>query len=281
MPIPAPTRALQRLQWPLRGAHGGFAAGWLAAADVVVWGVWFTVLLLFLEMPPWLGMAWVLVIGGAFVWRYCWGSALAGARRKIHRSAGFGSAPAAAVAVAALALAVFGQFWDVVYRRLPGIEGPPASPWTEYSSTSLGFAVTAIVMVAIGPIMEEFCFRGWILPVLADRYGIGAGVLASSLLFAAIHAWASWIPYFFVAGVLLALAVRITGSVWTGVALHSGYNIMCLALEPVFPTPESIASWTDSLGAGRWSAPLGMMAMLAVLAWQATRVTSDGARHPR
>lgn len=278
MPMHVATRALQRLQWPLRSAHGGFAAGWLAAADVVVWAVWFTVLLLFLEMPRWLGLGWVLSIGALFVWRYCCGTALIGARRRIDPGDGFGSARAAVVVGAALALAVFGQFWDVVYRRFPGIEGPPASPWTEYASTPTGYAVTAIVMVAIGPVMEEFCFRGWIMPVLAVRYGPVAGVIASSLLFAAVHAWASWIPYFFVAGVLLALAVRITGSVWTGVALHSGYNIMCLALEPVFPTPESIANWTDSLGAGRWSAPLGMMAMLAVLGWQAKRIASHGSR---
>lgn len=278
MPMHVATRTLQRLQWPLRSADGGFAAGWLAAADVVVWAVWFTLLLLFLEMPPWLGLGWALSIGGMFVWRYCWGPALAGARRRIDPNDGFGSAPAAAVGVAALALAVFGQFWDVLYRRFPGIEGPPASPWSEYASTPTGYAVTALMMVAIGPIMEEFCFRGWIMPTLAARYGAGAGVMGSSLLFAAIHAWASWIPYFFVAGVLLALAVRITGSVWTGVALHSAYNIMCLALEPVFPTPESIANWTDSLGAGRWSAPLGMIAMLAVLGSQAKRVMSHGGR---
>lgn len=269
------SRGASALLWPLRDRHGRYAVGWIVAADLATWAAWMLALLLFLAMPPLLALLWIPVVGGAFAWRYA-GRGSASGRRRIDPGANFGEASAPLVAAGALLIAVFGQFWEIVYRRIPGIRPPPTDAWDAYASSPVGVAAVSLVLVAVVPLMEEFCFRGWILRALVPRCGARTALAGSSLLFAAAHAWISWIPYYFVAGLILAWAVHLSGSVWTGVALHAGYNAMCVALEPLFPTPEAITAWSDGLGLGYWSAPLAMAASLAALAGLALRV-----RRPR
>lgn len=269
---PTSHRVLDRLLWPLRDAEGGFQAGWLAGADILVWALWLGTLQLFIHMPPAAGLVWILIAGSAFLWRYTLSEALSGSRRHVSLETGSGGAPPRRVLLAALAFAGFGVFWRAVYEGIPGV--PPALPpsWAGYAESAAGVAVTAIVLLLLGPIMEEFCFRGWVMPALTSRYGAGTGLFVSSLLFGFLHAGPLRAPYYVAAGLALAASVHVTGSVWVGVVLHAGYNAAALAVDASYPAPQLLARMIESLGDGSWSAPLGLMVTAVTLAWSLARL---------
>ena len=76
---------------------------------------------------------------------------------------------------------------------------------------------------------EEVAFRGWVLQTLGVRLGVPAGVLLSSLGFAAMHLQvAGWTAYYlaevFLFGLFCALYALYEGSLWGVCALHAAWN---------------------------------------------------------
>ncbi len=91
--------------------------------------------------------------------------------------------------------------------------------------------VFAFLVVALwGPLTEEPFFRGFVFPGLASRWGIPAGAIGSSLLFAAIHGASGLLVPAFISGLLLVWVYRRTGSLWPGVLAHSAQNAIALAV---------------------------------------------------
>lgn len=219
-----PTGRLDRLLWPLRTSRGEIPAPLTVIGDLTLWIVWFWGMLQCRVLSEPAAIVWVGVFGAAFVWRYSLSPRRIGTRRSIDPRRGFGSATGAEVVAAAAAFSVFGHFWYVSYRHVPGITQPAPGPWDTPAGTATGLVLTIAVAVVAGPLMEEFCFRGWVLPTLTASYGAAAGVGVSALAFAAAHAHPAWIPYHLVAGVVFAVAVRLTGSVWVAVVMHASRN---------------------------------------------------------
>jgi membrane protease YdiL (CAAX protease family) len=83
--------------------------------------------------------------------------------------------------------------------------------------------------------VEEWLVRGYIYHALRQRWRRGTAVLASALLFAALHGLN---PEFspagllntFLAGVILALLVERTGSLWSAVLAHGVWNFAVSSL---------------------------------------------------
>lgn len=91
-------------------------------------------------------------------------------------------------------------------------------------------AYLLILAVAIAPIFEETVFRGVLLPLAARRFGQGAGIVLTSVLFSAIHFHLySAVPLFVVA-VNLSLAYVYCGSLWVPVVMHGLFNGINLGL---------------------------------------------------
>jgi membrane protease YdiL (CAAX protease family) len=88
------------------------------------------------------------------------------------------------------------------------------------------FAVT--VPVAIG---EETFFRGYAYRLLRARFGLAAGIAASALLFALVHGLepGAWVPILPV-GVVLALLVERSGSLWPAITAHGVVNALAVLL---------------------------------------------------
>lgn len=244
-----PTGRLDRLLWPLRTSRGDFPAPLMVTGDLALWIFWFWGMLQCRVLPEPEAIVWVCVFGAAFVWRYSLSPRRIGSRRRIDPRLGFGSASGPEVLAGAAAFSVFGHLWYVSYRHLPGITPPPAGPWDASAGTVTGLVLAIAVAVVVGPLMEEFCFRGWLLPALTASYGVAVGVGVSALAFAAAHAHPAWIPYHFVSGVVFAVAVRLTGSVWVAVVMHASRNVIAqLQLDRVPMFEELGGSLTGNQG---------------------------------
>jgi membrane protease YdiL (CAAX protease family) len=244
-PTPAPWDG-----WGLRDAILTLAAAYCLRG--MAGGVW-TVVLMDLESRGWTraptltrnlgGAAWqtlaCLVAVGAF--------ALApygldvGALGLVPASPGWLAAGAAAGFVAGPGLLVgFALLVRAMGQRLP-LEGKQLEFLAPNDSTEARpwAAVAGMVLVAVvlGPFAEEVLFRGVVYPGLRNVLGPWAAVPLSALLFGLGHRYMGWTGVWVtgVVGVILALLVEFSGSVWPAVLAHVLVNSkLVLAYMPWF-----------------------------------------------
>ncbi len=88
-------------------------------------------------------------------------------------------------------------------------------------SHMLGMALAASVLA---PIAEEVAFRGYVLSALRTRLRPGAAIVASSVLFAAMHLDPIRFPAVFFLGLFLGWLAWRSGSIWPAVAAHAVNN---------------------------------------------------------
>ena len=86
-------------------------------------------------------------------------------------------------------------------------------------------------LVLLPALVEELLFRGLLCAEL-DRRGTLRAVLLSSLLFALIHFDLSNLPFYFLAGVLLALVLYATDSLICVMLVHAAYNAVSVFGRP-------------------------------------------------
>lgn len=132
-----------------------------------------------------------------------------------------------AVAVAAR---MFAGLWGIVLQGL-GVElpGSDIDPTTLLPSGALGIALTLAIACVLAPVAEELVFRGVLFPAVATRWGVRAGVIVSSALFAAVHVYLFAIPPIFVLAVVLARLYARSGTLWLPIAVHAFFNGIGLA----------------------------------------------------
>ena len=96
-----------------------------------------------------------------------------------------------------------------------------------------GGLVLLIACIALAPaICEELLCRGTLLAGLRRSLGVRSAVLVSAFLFAALHLQPDRFMPQAILGVVLAMLVLRTGSVWPAILLHFGHNagVVLLAL---------------------------------------------------
>ncbi|MEO9078195.1 MAG: CPBP family intramembrane glutamic endopeptidase [Rhodanobacter sp.] len=102
-------------------------------------------------------------------------------------------------------------------------------------STPLAWRIPlVVVVVSLGPLVEELLFRGVLLSALLQRWGSTAAVVLSSLAFALAHLpGLGWQVFALPDLLLLALALawlRLrSGSIWPGVVAHGANNLLAVA----------------------------------------------------
>jgi membrane protease YdiL (CAAX protease family) len=88
--------------------------------------------------------------------------------------------------------------------------------------------------VLIAPAVEELLFRGFLYPVMERAHGAEVAVLATALLFGAVHApqfgWA-WQNVLLLAyvGVVFGVVRRVSGSLVPSTLVHAAYNLTLFA----------------------------------------------------
>jgi membrane protease YdiL (CAAX protease family) len=116
------------------------------------------------------------------------------------------------------------------------------------TGTALSALETAIVVVGIAPLVEEWLYRGVIQQGAVARLGKVGGVLLTACLFGLGHLEPSLSAASTLAGFAANLPLGIalgcvrlaTGSVFASMAVHAGYNglgLLALALAVRFPVP--------------------------------------------
>lgn len=103
----------------------------------------------------------------------------------------------------------------------------PNMPLTDDPRVLVLYGITIAV---IPPIVEELLFRGMILHSLR-KYGDGFAIVGSALLFGLYHGNFVQMVFAFIAGLVMALVVVRTGSLWTSILIHFMNNFISFALE--------------------------------------------------
>ena len=126
-------------------------------------------------------------------------------------------------------LAFFGYFALAALYTL--IVQPPKDDLPQQlgadKSTALAI-ITAVFVVGVAPLVEEFFFRGFLYQALRNRLGVGGGAVASGLIFGAIHFKLQFLVPLAVLGTILALLFQRTNSIWPCIALHALNNALAL-----------------------------------------------------
>lgn len=113
-----------------------------------------------------------------------------------------------------------------------------------------------IVIAVFAGICEEVFFRGAIMPAM-EKQGTLQAIIFSSLLFALFHGSLIRLPNTFVLGLVIALVVIKTGSLWTGILFHFLNNLYSMLFLYLAGQAEAAAEMSNG---NLW----GLLPLLAV-----------------
>jgi membrane protease YdiL (CAAX protease family) len=132
-----------------------------------------------------------------------------------------------------LHLAILGVGLAVVIVLLGNLLGFPnvETPFDKLLNDPLSRISIALFGTTLGPIIEELLFRGFLQPVLVDSFGVFPGILATSILFGAMHLmqnaflWQSGVLITLV-GFVLGVVRHVSGSTRASAITHVAYNAL-------------------------------------------------------
>lgn len=86
--------------------------------------------------------------------------------------------------------------------------------------------ISFIDVCILAPILEELLMRGFLLDGLSINYGKSIALLVSAMFFAILHFNLAQIIPSFICGVILGLLYFSTGSLFSCILAHMGYNFI-------------------------------------------------------
>jgi membrane protease YdiL (CAAX protease family) len=106
---------------------------------------------------------------------------------------------------------------------------PTKSPIENLMSKTSSMVFLVAFGIALGPLIEEIIFRGFIFTALEDIYGATPAVPVTAVLFAGLHVtqlWGNWaaVVLIFVVGYVLTVLRKRSGSIIPSVIMHTAYN---------------------------------------------------------
>jgi membrane protease YdiL (CAAX protease family) len=232
---------------------------------------------LFLLLEPTVAAGQVLLVGLLFTARYVAPGAapLQAERRARSRVRPLGAQWPWAV-IAAIAVAVLLLVFLSVYTRLVPMPTDVSDPVDEYLKRPLGWVPLLIAAVAVGPLIEEVIFRGWIQGRLTRQFGPEIAIAFAAALFAAAHFDPWGMPHRLLLGLASGYTVYLTRSVWAGVMMHATFNGALFVADYFYEFPGQFSALSAGAEGTARAAGIALAAAgLAVLAWRRMRVIHD------
>lgn len=136
----------------------------------------------------------------------------------------------------------------------------PDSWWDSYEASSsvlpTEFSVLAILSTAVvGPIAEEFCFRGLLYTRLSQGMPGLLAAIFSALVFGFVHGTALWFFYAFFVGLFMTWLFRRSGSLWASILFHisfNGANYLLVTVPDSYFLPFTVLSILCAIGCTVW-----------------------------
>ena len=128
-------------------------------------------------------------------------------------------------------------FLPVGITNLMGVPSE-AQPVVEYLATAKGLSerLPMIFMAVVAaPVAEEVIFRGYLHGVLRKWSGRWFSIVATSLLFSAMHGHIPALVPLFIFAMTLALVYEKTGSLWASLIMHSLFNSVTVVIALQWP----------------------------------------------
>ena len=139
----------------------------------------------------------------------------------------------------------------VLWSAALGLDEDAGSPLAERLGTegTLNVLILVMVLTVLGPLGEEFLFRGYIFRALRNWRGVWPAAITAGVLFAATHI--GWLPLALavtatVFGIAMCLLYHWTGSLYPCIAVHAIGNSLALGgvLNWTWQVPVLIAGST-------------------------------------
>lgn len=127
-------------------------------------------------------------------------------------------------------------FLSALSCALLGIEPKPHDVIEIFQTEKSPWILGGLILFAtlIGPLFEEIFFRGFVYGALKKRWGTRGGLVATALLFAAVHFNAFQFLPIFGLGLLLTFLYESTGSLIPSITLHVLNNSISVVLTFTF-----------------------------------------------
>lgn len=114
--------------------------------------------------------------------------------------------------------------------KIPGYQ-VQSSIFKYFENDTYSIVITGLLVVIIGPFLEELFFRGFILRTISDRAGIVWGSIISAALFAILHMpWQSIIPIFILGLIINSLVIK-SKSLWPALGFHVLNNAIAFTVQ--------------------------------------------------
>ncbi|WP_226682834.1 CPBP family intramembrane glutamic endopeptidase [Sutcliffiella horikoshii] len=96
------------------------------------------------------------------------------------------------------------------------------------------FMIAFLSAAVISPIYEEIFYRGFLYKWIRGKWGVGAGLLVSSLIFTVVHIPTyNTLPVNFLSGIVFAWTYERSGSIVPGIIIHGVFNGIAVLLTVV------------------------------------------------
>ena len=117
---------------------------------------------------------------------------------------------------------------------------PDNLPIQEMFKSRTGALLMMGMAVLLAPLIEETVFRGYLYPLFAKSFGVGASIMITGILFGMMHGaqlgWTwSMVSLLSLVGIILTYVRARTGTVLASFLLHLGYNSM-IAISSIIAT---------------------------------------------
>lgn len=161
-------------------------------------------------------------------------------RARFAEFAGFRRVDARTVGLTLLIFVLFVPASYLLIEWVVSLFGDTFSELYDPNEVELGFWFNLFAMCVAPAVCEELMFRGAILPLLGRaKLPIIGSVLLSSIAFGIFHMNVAQALYTTHIGILLALLVLASGSIWPSMLFHLLFN--ALTIEPIYSMVEAFA----------------------------------------